>query len=415
MINIKITIKNLSINYIKRGNGKTVLILPGWGTTINTYMPLINHNEIKTKMTQHSVKTLMQYGIQPDFLVCRVMDKWDVSQEEENSVKQKISNFCNVESDRVIINRNVDSIYDLVGSLNQQNFVEYLFDFFRVNNVIGSYIPSSTGIRIALSSAVEKWEETTRASIPVKPINVVIAGKYVKVGDAYLSVIEAIKHAASSLNKCVEIELLDTEGITKDDLCKIKMDACIIPGGFGSRGIEGMITVAKYCRINKIPCLGICLGMQIMAVEFARNKVFEYDATSTEWNPDAPKNKQVIINMAEYTGDEQMGGTMRLGSYKNKVVSERLRSIYSFQDTIEERHRHRYEFNSKEFKEKFSDKGLDTMAEYQKGDITLTEVIGIENEKFHPFYIGCQFHPELKSRPERPHPLFIELLSKTSR
>ena len=379
-----------------------------------TLLPYISgSNELKSKPTQHSVKELQSLGIMPDVLVCRA----DTTIPEK--MKEKIALFCNVKKENVIENKTVDNLYELPLMLEKQGLAEAVCKKLNLKNK---------------EPHNEEWEKLIKKikSTKDKNVNIAIVGKYTKLEDSYLSVIESIKHAGYANAVKTNVELVDSEKITPSNVKLIlqKYDGIIVPGGFGNRGIEGMITAIKYARENKVPFLGICLGMQMCVIEFARDVLKLEDVNSEEFEPNA---KNLVIHiMEEQKKVNKKGGTMRLGAYPCKLVenskvmkmyskyllnkeerssnkeldSKFLRDI-SNQSIISERHRHRYEYNN-DYKEQMELKGLKIAG--TSPDESLVEIVELEN---HPFFVGCQFHPEFKSRPNKPHPLFVELVAKS--
>ena len=379
-----------------------------------TLLPYISgSNELKSKPTQHSVKELQSLGIMPDVLVCRA----DTTIPEK--MKGKIALFCNVKKENVIENKTVDNLYELPLMLEKQGLAEAVCKKLNLKNK---------------EPHNEEWEKLIKKikSTKDKNVNIAIVGKYTKLEDSYLSVIESIKHAGYANAVKTNVELVDSEKITPSNVKLIlqKYDGIIVPGGFGNRGIEGMITAIKYARENKVPFLGICLGMQMCVIEFARDVLKLEDVNSEEFEPNA---KNLVIHiMEEQKKVNKKGGTMRLGAYPCKLVenskvmkmyskyllnkeerssnkeldSKFLRDI-SNQSIISERHRHRYEYNN-DYREQMELKGLKIAG--TSPDESLVEIVELEN---HPFFVGCQFHPEFKSRPNKPHPLFVELVAKS--
>ena len=379
-----------------------------------TLLPYISgSNELKSKPTQHSVKELQSLGIMPDILVCRA----DTNIPEK--MKEKIALFCNVKKENVIENKTVDNLYELPLMLEKQGLAEAVCKKLNLKNK---------------EPHNEEWEKLIKKikSTKDKNVNIAIVGKYTKLEDSYLSVIESIKHAGYANAVKTNVELVDSEKITPSNVKLIlqKYDGIIVPGGFGNRGIEGMITAIKYARENKVPFLGICLGMQMCVIEFARDVLKLEDVNSEEFEPNA---KNLVIHiMEEQKKVNKKGGTMRLGAYPCKLVenskvmkmyskyllnkeerssnkeldSKFLRDI-SNQSIISERHRHRYEYNN-DYREQMELKGLKIAG--TSPDESLVEIVELEN---HPFFVGCQFHPEFKSRPNKPHPLFVELVAKS--
>ena len=379
-----------------------------------TLLPYISgSNELKSKPTQHSVKELQSLGIMPDVLVCRA----DTTIPEK--MKEKIALFCNVKKENVIENKTVDNLYELPLMLEKQGLAEAVCKKLNLKNK---------------EPHNEEWEKLIKKikSTKDKNVNIAIVGKYTKLEDSYLSVIESVKHAGYVNAVKTNVELVDSEKITPSNVKLIlqKYDGIIVPGGFGNRGIEGMITAIKYARENKVPFLGICLGMQMCVIEFARDVLKLEDVNSEEFEPNA---KNLVIHiMEEQKKVNKKGGTMRLGAYPCKLVEKsKVMKMYSKyllnkeerssnkelnskflrdlsnQSIISERHRHRYEYNN-DYREQMELKGLRIAG--TSPDESLVEIVELEN---HPFFVGCQFHPEFKSRPNKPHPLFVELVAKS--
>ena len=355
-----------------------------------TLLPYIyGSNEIKSKPTQHSVKELQGFGIKPDILVCRT------EQEIPDSIREKLSLFCNVRKTSVIQNLTADCLYAVPLLLEKEGLAREVCNHLKLDN----YVPDNT--------EWEKMIEHIRNIPKENEVTVAIVGKYVKLEDSYLSVIESLHHAGFANNTNVKIKLMDSEAITKQNVEeKLRgIDAVVVPGGFGDRGVEGMITTIQYVRENKIPFLGICLGMQMTVVEYARNVLGIQDANSEEF--DTKTKNQVIHIMEDQKTIRKKGGTMRLGSYKCMIKEGTLaRDIYQ-KEEISERHRHRYEYNNA-YKERLENAGL-----YCSGlspDGNLVEMVELKKD-VHPYFIACQFHPELKSRPDNPAPLFVNLIA----
>lgn len=352
-----------------------------------TLLPYIcGSNEIKSKPTQHSVKELQSFGIKPDILVCRT--ETDIP----DSVREKLSLFCNVRKTSVIQNKTATCLYAVPLMLEKEGLAREVCNHLRLDK----YIPDNS-----------KWEKMIDDIISIdenNKVNVAIVGKYVKLEDSYLSVIESLHHAGFKNHINVKIKLIDSENISKDNV-REKLEgiqAIIVPGGFGNRGIEGKIETIKYARENKIPFLGICLGMQMAVVEFARNVLNLKDANSTEF--DENTKNPVIHIMEEQKRVDNKGGTMRLGAYPCIIKENTLASKVYGKEKISERHRHRFEYNN-EYREKLENAGLKISGTSPDG--LLVEMVEIEN---HPYFIAGQFHPELKSRPDNPAPLFIGLI-----
>ena len=355
-----------------------------------TLLPYIyGSNEIKSKPTQHSVKELQGFGIKPDILVCRT------EQEIPDSIREKLSLFCNVRKTSVIQNLTADCLYAVPLLLEKEGLAREVCNHLKLDN----YVPDNT--------EWEKMIEHIRNIPKENEVTVAIVGKYVKLEDSYLSVIESLHHAGFANNTNVKIKLMDSEAITRQNVEeKLRgIDAVVVTGGIGDRGVEGMITTIQYVRENKIPFLGICLGMQMAVVEFARNVLGIQDANSEEF--DTKTKNQVIHIMEDQKTIRKKGGTMRLGSYKCMIKEGTLaRDIYQ-KEEISERHRHRYEYNNA-YKERLENAGL-----YCSGlspDGNLVEMVELKKD-VHPYFIACQFHPELKSRPDNPAPLFVNLIA----
>lgn len=337
-------------------------------------------DEHKSKPTQHSVKELQGMGINPDIIVLRC------DRPLEKSIFQKISLFCNVKSDCVIENRTLPNLYEAPLMLEEADF----------SSVVCRELCMDTK-KPDLTEWKQLVEKIKNRSCQVK---IGLVGKYVKLHDAYLSVVEAMNHAGYEWNTHIQIQWIDSEGITKENGEAVfkDLDGIIVPGGFGNRGIEGMILAAKYARENQIPYLGICLGMQIAVIEYARNVAGIPDAHSGEFDEQCVH--KVIDFMPGQSDDVNKGGTLRLGSYPCIIQSGTRMEMCYGTDSIKERHRHRYEFNNL-YKEELQKAGL--IISGTSPDGRLVETVETEN---HPFYVGVQFHPEFKSRPNRPHPLF---------
>ena len=352
-----------------------------------TLLPYIfGSNEIKSKPTQHSVKELQSFGIKPDILVCRT--ETDIP----DSIKEKLSLFCNVRKTSVIQNKTADSLYAVPLMLEQEGLAREVCNHLKLDN----YVPDNS-----------KWEEminNVRKIDENKIVKIAIVGKYIKLEDSYISVIESLHHAGFANNVKVEIKLIDSETITKDNVKeKLKeIDGVVVPGGFGNRGIEGKIETIKYVRENKIPFLGICLGMQMAVVEYARNVLGLADSNSAELDENT---KNPVIHIMETQKDvDKKGGTMRLGAYPCIIKEGTLANKIYGKTEISERHRHRFEYNN-EYRERLEKAGL--IVSGTSPDGLLVEMVEI---KEHPYFIAGQFHPELKSRPNKPAPLFVGLV-----
>jgi len=348
-----------------------------------TLVPYINAaGELKTKPTQHSVKELRSIGIQPDILVCR--SEKHISDE----MKEKLALFCDVEPDAVIENQTCNSIYEVPLMMQEQGLDDIVIRKLELEN---------------RPCNMESWKEMVHKILnPTKDITVAIVGKYVALHDAYLSVAEALSHAGIETGTKVNIRWIDSEELDDVSVSPVDMfegvEGIIVPGGFGSRGVEGKIRTIQYARENNIPFLGLCLGMQSAVMEFARNVCGLEGATSSEFNEEA--QYKVIDLMSDQVDVDKKGGTMRLGIYPCKVeAGTKTREVYG-EDLIYERHRHRYEFNN-EYRQQLTDAGL--VISGTSPDGRLVESVEVKN---HPFFIGTQAHPELKSRPNNAHPLF---------
>lgn len=352
-----------------------------------TLLPYISgSNEIKSKPTQHSVKELQSLGIQPDILVCRS------ELEIPETIREKLALFCNVRKTSVIQNKTVDCLYAVPLMLEKEGLAREVCNHLRLE----SFVPDNS-----------KWEEMIEGIRDIKQdekVKIALVGKYVKLEDSYISVVESLQHAGFVNKVKVDIEMIDSETIVPTNAKEIlsKYDGIVVPGGFGDRGIEGMIETIKVARENNIPFLGICLGMQMAVVEFARNVLGLKDANSAEFS-NTTKNPVIHI-MEEQKSVKTKGGTMRLGSYPCMIKEDSIaKNVYN-NTRIDERHRHRFEFNNS-YKEKLEKAGL--VCSGVSPDGNLVEIVELNN---HPYFIAAQFHPELKSRPNRPAPLFVGLI-----
>lgn len=346
-----------------------------------TLVPYLKGSEEhKSKPTQHSVKELQGMGINPDMIVLRCDEPL------EESIFQKISLFCNVSQDCVIENRTLPNLYEAPLMLEKQNFSDAVCRKLHLD-------PPKADLR--------EWEQLVeRIRNRDQEVSIGLVGKYVKLHDAYLSVAEALNHAGYAYHSHVRIHWIDSESINRENVGEILdgLQGILIPGGFGSRGIEGMILAAAYAREHRIPYLGICLGMQIAVIEYARNKAGLLDAHSGEFDEQCAS--KVIDFMPGQSEDLDKGGTLRLGSYPCLIQENtKMKECYGT-DLIYERHRHRYEFNNA-YRERLEQAGLRISGTSPEG--RLVETVEISD---HPFYVGVQFHPEFKSRPNEPHPLF---------
>lgn len=358
-----------------------------------TLVPYIKAaEEVKTKPTQHSVGTLREIGIIPDVLICRT------EKPLSESVKEKISLFCNVKKEAVIESPDMESIYQVPLVFKQQILDEIILSHFKL---------------ICKFSDLKEWEQgvVARVLYPKNKVTIAVVGKYIELQDAYKSIYEALIHGGIYNDAKVEIKKIDSETLEKSEPEKILqgISGILVPGGFGYRGIEGKIKAIKFARQNKIPFLGICLGMQCAVIELARHICNLSGANSTEFK----KTKYPVVSLLdEQAGVSDLGGTMRLGAYPCKIKKNTHAAKVYGRMFIQERHRHRYEFNNK-YRKVFEKKGVIFSGIYPKRD--LVEIIEL---KGHPYFIAVQFHPEFKSKPDKAHPLFKEFiraaLGKTS-
>ena len=352
--------------------------------------------EVKTKPTQHSVKELRSIGIQPDILLCRTESY--LSQE----IKAKIALFCNVGADDVFTAKDVDCIYEVPLVYNEEG--------------LGDKILKKLNIW-ARAPRLDEWIEVVdRIKNPRFSVNIAIVGKYVDLTESYKSLNEALSHGGISNDARVNLQYVDSTTLTQDNVVEVlsKSDGVLVPGGFGSRGIEGKIIAAKYAREHKVPYFGICLGMHMAVIEIARNLLKLEDANGQEFDPYTPY--PVIYLMKEWYDeqtqklekrdeDSDKGGTMRLGAYPCKLVPDTFAMKAYKQEEISERHRHRFEFNNE-----YKDRLIEEAGLVISGTSPDHELVEIIELKDHPWYLGCQFHPEFKSKPQNPHPLFREFI-----
>jgi CTP synthase len=345
--------------------------------------------ELKTKPTQHSVKELLSVGIQPDILLCRT-DRFLAK-----DLKSKIALFCNVEEEAVITAKDVGSIYEC----------PLMFANEGVDDLVMKYLHLQ-----AKDRDVQRWEDLVhRVYNPKDELVIGIVGKYVEYEDSYKSLKEALVHGALSQNLKLNLQWIEAEGLeTKDKNDRSYeaqlegYDGILVPGGFGKRGIAGMLNGIRYAREHQVPYFGICLGMQTACIEYARNVCGLDDANSSEFDPATPH--RVIYKLRELRGVEELGGTMRLGAWPCKIESNSLAAKAYGATEISERHRHRYEFN-REYEETLTAAGLRITGSSPDG--TYVEIVEIPG---HPYFLGCQFHPEFKSKPLEPHPLFTAFI-----
>ncbi|MDO4766339.1 MAG: CTP synthase [Eubacteriales bacterium] len=337
--------------------------------------------EMKTKPTQHSVKELRAMGVTPDILVCRTEHRMS------KDMVDKLALFCNVKSDSVIQNLDADTLYEVPLMLEEEGLANIVCRQLNLKNMT----PDLTEWK----ALIEKEK-----AVPTKNLKFAIVGKYVELHDAYLSIVESLNHASIHQNVGVDFLWVNAEELNAQNIAEElkEADGILVPGGFGERGIEGKIEAIRYARENKIPFFGICLGMQAAVIEYARNVAGLKGAHSSELDADTPY--PVIDIMPEQKDIDEKGGTMRLGAYPCKVKpGSRLHELYQ-SELIYERHRHRYEFNN-EFRDELVNAGLSIVG--LSPDERLVEVVELPD---HPFFIAVQYHPEFKSRPNRPHPIF---------
>jgi CTP synthase len=350
-----------------------------------TLVPYIGPSgEQKTKPTQHSVTELRSRGIQPDVIVCRS------EQPISDALKRKISNLCDVDERAVINAADAGNIYELPLILHDEGLDDVVCEV----------------LRLDAAPELSTWEHVvTRVEQATAPVRVGLIGKYVELQDAYLSVVESLKHAGFHQGAKVEIDWInaeEVEGLLAAGRLE-GLDAMVIPGGFGLRGVEGKIAAAEHARINGVPCLGLCLGMQVMTIEFARHVLGLTHANSTEFDASTPD--PVIDLMVDQRDVTDKGGTMRLGAYYAVLrPGSKVAQAYG-EPVVSERHRHRYEFNSN-YRTRFEQGGF--VCSGTSPDQRLVEFVELED---HPFWVGTQAHPEFKSRPDRPHPLFMAFMT----
>jgi len=358
-----------------------------------TLIPKINAaDEFKTKPTQHSVQKLREIGIQPDIILCRIDGSMDIL------MKRKIALFTNVEEDSVIEASTIkSSIYEIPLLYHNQGFTKLILKKLKLLN-------DNEELKIDLSI----WEDLVyKIKNPKTKVRIAVVGKYVDLQDAYKSIYEALNHAAIANESKIEIVKIKSDHLTKENVSSMlsDIDGILVPGGFDERGIEGMIIAANFARENKIPYFGICLGMQIMVIEYARNVLGYKEANSTEFDATTPY--PVISMLEEQIGVSAKGGTMRLGAIESRVfLNTHIYEAYK-SEKISERHRHRYEFNNI-YREEFKKNGLIIASITEEVD--LIEAVEWPD---HPFGVGVQFHPEFKSKPFSPSPIFVEFIKKS--
>ncbi|WP_414842118.1 CTP synthase [Enterococcus saccharolyticus] len=347
-------------------------------TTLIPYLKAAG--EMKTKPTQHSVKELRSLGIQPNILVVRT------EQPVSQGTKDKLAQFCDVAPEAVIESLDVDTLYSIPLNLQKQKMDQIVCDYLKID---------------APEADMTEWQALEEKVLNLKKsVRIALVGKYVELPDAYLSVVEALKHAGFADDADIDIDWVNAAEITAENVAaQLKeADGILVPGGFGDRGIEGKIEAIRYARENDVPFLGICLGMQLACVEFARNVVGLDGAHSAETDPNTPHN--IIDLMADQENVENLGGTLRLGLYPCQLkAGTKTAAAYNDESEVQERHRHRYEFNN-DYREQFEEKGL--VFSGVSPDNRLVEIVEFPENKF---FVACQFHPELISRPNRPQRL----------
>jgi CTP synthase len=356
-----------------------------------TYVPYIAAaGELKSKPTQHSVKELREIGLQPDLLVCRTEKPMDLG------LKAKIALFCSVKPEHVISAPDASTIYEVPLILRKERMDDIVCDLLSLN----SSAPNLKG-----------WESIVRIlKKPAKKVRIAVVGKYVDLKESYKSLNEALVHGGIANQSEVEVVYVDSEKISEKNIHQIlsQVSGILVPGGFGPRGIEGKIEAIRYAREKQIPFFGICYGMQLAAIEFARNVCGIKDATSREWHENSQKSGNYVIDlMAEQRQIQNKGGTMRLGAYSCHLLKNSRAAKAYGQNLISERHRHRFEFNNK-YKVLFEKKGLVASGIHKERD--LVEIIELDD---HPWFVGVQFHPEFKSSPLSPHPLFVQFIKSS--
>jgi CTP synthase len=355
-----------------------------------TYVPYIRAaGELKSKPTQHSVKEMRALGLQPDILLCRA------EQDIPRGLKDKIALFCSVTPDAVFSAKDAGTIYEVPLLLHEEG--------------LDTKAAALLGIQKAQPDLRPWTDLANRIRNPKRGTKIAIVGKYVEFKESYKSLTEALRHAGYSLETQVDLKWIEAEDLESQPPDGLLGDCSgiLVPGGFGARGAEGMIAAIKYARQSNIPFFGICLGMQLASVEFARNVAMLEGADSTEFD-EAPRHR-VIFKLRDLVDVEELGGTMRLGSYPC-VLQRGSHAAKAYQrEEIDERHRHRFEFNQAEYRSRLEEAGLAFTG--TSPDQTFVEIIEIPD---HPFFLGCQFHPEFKSKPLAPHPLFVAFVQATT-
>ena len=351
-----------------------------------TLIPYVRKGgEMKTKPTQHSVKELLSIGIQPDMLVLRT------EQELSQDMKTKLSLFCNVEEECIIQNLDAESLYEIPIMLEEEG--------------LAKAVCKKLGLEDTKPDLAEWMNMLEKERNMSQKVTIALVGKYVELHDAYLSIVESLHHAGIHNSADVQIDWINSEYVTDENVAEKLQGASgiLVPGGFGDRGVEGKISAIRYAREHQVPFLGICLGMQCAVIEFARNVLGYQDAFTSEIRPDTPH--PVIDLMPEQRDIDEMGGTMRLGAYPCKVAKDSFAYQAYQSELVYERHRHRYEFNNV-YRKEMMDHGMKIVG--LSPDEKLVEIVELAD---HPWFVGVQFHPEFKSRPNRPHPLFRDFVA----
>src|SRR5256884_512193 len=347
--------------------------------------------ELKTKPTQHSVRELREIGIAPDILLCRS------DRPLSHDLRSKIALFCNVKESAVITAQDVDTIYDVPLALHEQGLDELIVSLLQLSETAAP----------ADLTAWRKLVDTVREP-SAGEASIAIVGKYVELEDSYKSLREALTHGGVANNLRVNVKWIESEELMDDSNFEARLrdfDAILVPGGFGKRGVEGMIRAISYARKTRTPYFGICLGMQTACIEFARNGCDLKDADSTEFNVETPY--PIIFKLRDLVNVEEMGGTMRLGAWVCRLKEDSLaRDVYDRASEISERHRHRYEFNPA-YRQTLEQGGL--VFSGISTDGKFVEIVELSRDE-HPWFLGCQFHPEFKSKPLAPHPLFASFV-----
>jgi CTP synthase len=352
-----------------------------------TFVPFLKTSgELKTKPTQHSVKELRSIGIQPDIIICRSEIRL------EDDLKAKISLFCDIEQEAIVDAVNVKHIYEVPINLQKEG--------------LDSIVMFKLNLKYKVSD-IQKWKNLVDTINNLEGlVKIGMVGKYTNLKDSYISIVESLNHGGYHFGKNIEIKWINSEELVDNESCDrlfSDVDGVLVPGGFGVRGINGKINAVRYVRENKIPYFGICLGMQCAVIEYSRNVLGLNGANSSEFDDKTPY--PVIDIMPDQKNVNELGGSMRLGSYPCKITGGTLAFKAYKEDLVDERHRHRYELNNK-YRKELEASGMIVSGTYLEKN--LAEIVELRD---HPWFVGCQFHPEFKSRPDRPHPLFREFIS----